>query len=145
MAKKQSRRSVSINPLYYVRLKAYADKVGKSQSKVIQECLDALLGPPTPEELQKFGEFMDKVHKGTQVVKTASVTHVPPQRPEPEPPRTAPAPPELHVPEPIRQLRHGPRPRRLSTGSPIEPSQKRQEPQKDAEGFEDYVSPILKF
>lgn len=61
MAKKQTRKSISVRGATYVKIKEYAEKVNRSVSDVTEEAIQAVLtgAPFTPRKPAPFGNVFD--------------------------------------------------------------------------------------
>jgi len=111
MAKKQTRRGISVKGSSYRRLKAHCDARGISMSRWLEAQIVETLGPPDADEIDpppenggKLDEDDDTEQEDPRDADPAS--RPPSKRPPPEPPRPKDAePPELagYVP-PIKLL-----------------------------------------
>lgn len=99
MAKRQTRRSISVKGLTYKRVKAHVATLPEpppgerpnSISGFVEQLIEKALGPVTPEERQKFGEDEEAT---VEAEETEQEPEPPPEPEAPEKPSEPPPAPE---------------------------------------------------
>lgn len=71
MARRQSRRSISVKGLTYERLKRHVAETGDSVSGYLEALIEEKLGPPTDEDLRKFAQAQEESEKDSKAKKKA--------------------------------------------------------------------------